>query len=115
MILGVKASQLQRLDGLLCALLANKGLVDVRNDSTASNGSLDEGVELFVSSNGELQVTRRDTLHLQILGGVASQLQHLCCEVLEDGSAVDCGSGSHAPMGGGAVLEVPVDTPHREL
>ncbi len=32
--------------------------------------------QLF-SPDGELEVTRRDPLHLQILGGVPSQLQHL--------------------------------------
>ena len=65
-----------RLFGSL-ALLANEGLVNVGNDTTASNGSLDEGVQLFVTTDGELQVTGSDTLHLQVLGCVTGQLEDL--------------------------------------
>ena len=42
---------------------------------------LNEGVELLVSANGQLKMARCDTLHLQILGGVSSQLQHLSGQV----------------------------------
>ena len=59
------------------ALLANKGFVDVRNDTTASNGGLDEGVQFFVTTDGKLQMSGSDTLHLQILGGVTGQLENL--------------------------------------
>jgi len=67
------------------ALFANQRLVDVRDDAASGNGRLDEGVQLFVSSDGELQVTGSDTLHLQIFGSVACQLKNLSCQVLEDG------------------------------
>lgn len=59
------------------ALFANQRFVDVRNDTTAGDRCLDQTVQLFVSADGKLQVTGRDTLHLQILGGVAGQLEHL--------------------------------------
>lgn len=39
-------------------------------NTTEGNGSPDEGVQLFVTTDGELQVTRRDTLDLQVLGGI---------------------------------------------
>ena len=32
-----------------------------------SDGGLDEGVELLVTTDGELQVTRCDALHLEVL------------------------------------------------
>jgi len=70
-----------RLDGdetLLLALLVDEGLVDVGDDTTTGDGGLDQGVQLLVTANGELQVAGGDTLHLQILGGVACQLKHLC-------------------------------------
>ena len=45
---------------------------------------------LFVVTDGELQVTRYDTLFLVVTSGVASQLEDLSGKVLEDGSKVDC-------------------------
>jgi len=97
------------------ALFANERLVDVGNDAAAGNGRLDKGVQLFVSSDGKLQVTGSDTLHLQILGSVACQLEDLSCQVLEDGCRVDGGGGADTSVRGGPVLQVPVDTTHREL
>lgn len=52
---------------LLLAGLLDQALVDVRDHTTTSNGGLDEGVELLITRDGELQVARRDTLHLEIL------------------------------------------------
>ena len=52
------------------------------DDSAARDGGLDERVQLLVAADGQLQVARRDALHLQVLGRVASQLQHLGGEVL---------------------------------
>ena len=51
-------------------------LVDVRDDTAARDGGLDERVELLVAADGELQVARRDTLHLEVLGRIARELQH---------------------------------------
>lgn len=45
-------------------------LMNVWNDTTASNGRLDQRVQFFVTTNGQLQVTRVDTLHFQIFGCV---------------------------------------------
>ena len=59
------------------------------DNTTTGNGSLDQGVELLVTSDGEQQVSGCDSLHLQVLGGVTSELKDLGGEVLEDGSAVD--------------------------
>jgi len=118
------AEQLGLLGGLLrveqlgllgVGLLANERLVNMRNNTSAGDGGLDEGVELLIPSDGELQVARRDALHLEVLARIASQLQHLSREVLEDGSAVDGRRGTHAPVAGRACLEVAVDAPHREL
>lgn len=74
----------------LLGLLKDEGLVDVRNDSTTSNGSLDEGIEFFVSSNGELQVSGSDSLDFEVLAGVAGQLEHLCGKILQDGCSIHC-------------------------
>ena len=49
----------------------------MRDNSTSGNGRLDERVQLLVTTDGELQVARRDTLHLEILGRIAGQLENL--------------------------------------
>lgn len=42
--------------------------------TSSSNGCLDKGVQLLVTTNGQLQVARSDTLHFQVFGGVTRQL-----------------------------------------
>lgn len=63
-----------RLCSLLLALLPNEGFVDVGNDTSSSNCCLDKGVQLLVTTDGQLQVTGSDTLHLQVFGGITRQL-----------------------------------------
>lgn len=46
-------------------------LVDVGEDTTASNGGADERVELLVTADSELQVTGGDTLDAKVLRRVA--------------------------------------------
>lgn len=106
-----------RLGRLLfgAALFTDQRLVDVRDDTTAGDRRLDQAVQLLVSADGELQVTRRDTLHLQILGRVAGQLEDLSGQVLEDGSGVDSRGRTDASVASRAVLQVPVDTTDGEL
>lgn len=45
--------------------------------TSTSNGGFDQGVQLFVPPDGQLQVAWGYTLHLQVLGRVSSQFQHL--------------------------------------
>lgn len=51
--------------------------MDMRDDTTSRNGGLDEGVQFFITTDGQLQMTGGNTLHLQIFGSIPSQLQHL--------------------------------------
>ena len=69
--------------------LHDQGFVDVGDHTTTSNGSLDQSIKFFVSANSQLQVTRSDSLHLQIFASVSGELKHLSSEVLKDGSGVD--------------------------
>lgn len=73
--------------------------MDVGDDTSASDGSLDQGVKFFVSSDSQLQVSGGDSLDLQILGSVSSQFKNLSGEVLEDGSCVNSGSSSDSGVG----------------
>jgi hypothetical protein len=75
----------------------DQGPVDVRDHTSTSNGTLDEGIQLFISTDGQLKMARGDTLHLQILTGVPSQLQDLSSSVLRDSSRVDRCSSSTRP------------------
>jgi hypothetical protein len=47
--------------------LADHVFVDVRDHTSTRNGTLDEGIQLFVSTDGPLKIARSDTLHLQTL------------------------------------------------
>lgn len=44
--------------------LVHQRLVNVRDNATTSNGSLDEHVELFVATNGKLEMAGGNTFHL---------------------------------------------------
>ena len=95
--------------------LVDERLVDVRNDTTSGNGSLDESIQLFVTPNGQLQVTRRDTLDLEILAGVSSQLEDFGGQVLQDSRSVDRSSGSDTVSLVNGVLQETVNTTDGEL
>ena len=73
----LQSSRVRLLNRLALGLLADEGLVNVRDDAAASDGGLDEGVQFLVTADGKLQVPGSDTLHLQVLGGVSGQLEYL--------------------------------------
>ena len=88
--------------------------MDVGEDTTGGDGDAAEQlVELLIVADGELDVTRDDALLLVVAGGVASELEDLSGEVLEDGGEVHGGTGADAG-GVAADTEVTVHTPHRE-
>ena len=51
----------------LAGLSDEQVLVDVRNDTSASNGGLDEQVELLVSSDGQLEMSGCDSSDFEVL------------------------------------------------
>lgn len=87
----------------------------MRDHTAPSYCGLDKRVQLLVTTDGELQVTRSDALYLEVLGRVACQLQHLRSEVLQDRSAVHCSGGTDPSMARGASLQMSVDAAHGEL
>ena len=58
----------------------------MRDHTTASNGSLDQSIQLLVSADGELEMTGGYSFDLEVLASVASELQHLSSQVLENSS-----------------------------
>ena len=89
--------------------------MDVRDNTTSSNSCLDESVELFVTSDGEQQVSRSDSLNLEILRSISSELKNLSGEVLKDSSAVDGRSSSYSGVGTDSALKESVDSTNGEL
>lgn len=85
------------------------------DDTSSSDGGLDEGVELLITSDGELKMSWSDSLHLKILGGVTGELKNLSGQVLKDGSAVNCGSGSNSAVGANSALQDSMDSSNWEL
>ena len=100
---------------LFARLLGEKNSVDVGKDTSRGNGdSSKQLVQLLIVLDGKGDVTGHNTSLLVVTGGVASKLEDLGTEVLEDGGKVDGGTGSHT---GGvlALTEVTADTTDGEL
>jgi hypothetical protein len=108
-----------RIDSIISLVVLgrfhNKRLVDVGNDSTTSDGSLDKGIKFFVTANSKLQVTGSNALDLEVLAGVACKFKNLSCEVLKDSGRVDRRCSADATARIDFVLEEPVDSSNREL
>lgn len=92
-----------------------QALVNVGDDTSASDSALDEDIEFLVSSDGQLEMPGGDPPHLEVLGGVAGEFQHLSSEVLKNSGSVDGGSRPNTVLGRDSALEEPVNTSHGEL
>jgi hypothetical protein len=64
---------LDRLGLLLLFDLEEERAVDVRKDTSEGDGGADQGIQLFVAADGQLEMARRDALDLEVLGGVLWQ------------------------------------------
>lgn len=93
----------------------DQSLVDVWDDTTAGNCGFDESIELLVTSDGKLQMSWGDSLNLKVLRGVTGKLENLSGQVLEDGCAVNSGSGSNSAVGTDSTLKESVDSTNWEL
>ena len=54
----------------------------MRQHTSKGNCRANQCVQFFVTANGELQMTRSDTLDFKILGGIPSKLEDFGCEIL---------------------------------
>ena len=100
---------------LLLGLLGEKDSLDVGEDTTLSDGDTREKlVQLLVITDGELKMTGDDSRLLVVTGGVASQLEDLSSEVLENGRQVDGGTGANA-LSVVSFAQESVDTANGEL
>jgi len=83
---------------LLLLDLQQQRPIDVGQDTAESNSGANEGVELLVAADSELQVAGGDAFDLEVLGGVARQLQHLGRQVLQHCCQVDGCFGADARL-----------------
>lgn len=95
--------------------LHDESLVDVWDNTTAGNSGLDEGIELLVTTDSELQVAGSNAFDLEILGGITSQLKNFSGQVLKDSSWVDSWGSTDAAAGIDSCLEDSVDSADGEL
>jgi len=96
-------------------LFADQRLVDMRNDATAGDRGFDQAVQFLVSSDGELEMPGRDSLHFEILGRVSRQLENLSRQVFQDSGTVNGGGGTNSAVGRGPRLEMSVDSSDGKL
>lgn len=98
----------------LCRFV-DEGLVDVWYNTSSSDCSLNQRVKLFVPTDCQLQMSGSNTFDLQIFTCIASKLQHLGSQVLQDSSGVHCGSCADSSISSNSGLQQSVNAAHREL
>ena len=99
----------------LLVALHDQGFVDVGDHTTTSNGSLNQGIKFFISANSQLQVTGSDSFHFQVLASIASELENLSGEILEDGSSVDGRRGTNTAVRANSAFQESVNSSNGEL
>ena len=93
----------------------DQSLVNVWDNTTTSDGSLDQSVKFFISSDSQLKMSWRDSLHFKILRSVTCEFKNFSCQVLEDRSAVNCGGGSNSGVGTYSALQESMNSTDWEL
>ena len=95
--------------------LGEKDGVDVRKNTSLGDGdSSEELVQLFVISDGELNVTRGDAASLVILGSISRELEKLGGQVLQNGCHVDRSSRANS-LGETSLTEISCHAADGEL
>lgn len=82
-------SELDLATLLLLLNLQEQCTVDAGQDTTEGDSCPDKGVQFFITTDGELEMARRDTLDLKVLGGVTCQFENFSSEVLKNSGNVD--------------------------
>ena len=100
---------------LLLSLLGKKNSLNVRKDTSLSDGDTGEKlVQLFVITDGQLKVTGDDSCLLVVASSVASQLKNLSAQILKHGSQVHWSTCANT-LSIVAFAKKTVDTTYREL
>lgn len=81
----------------------------MRNHASPRNRGPNQIIQLLVTPDRQLKVTRRYPLHLKVLGRVPGQLQDLRRQIFQKGRRVHGSSCSNASMARGATFQVTMD------
>jgi len=101
--------------GRFLGLLGQENSLNVGEHTTLSDGDTRQKlVQLFVVTDGQLQVTRDDPSLLVVASGVSGQLENFSGQILHDGGQVDGGSGTDT-FGVATFAQHTVDTTDGEL
>lgn len=65
--------------------------VDPGQDTAERDGGANQSIQLLIAADSELEVTGRDALDLEILGGVTGKFEDFRGQVFKDGSDIDGG------------------------
>ena len=96
-------------------LLGQRNCLDVGQHTTLSNGhSLEQLVQLFVVSDGQLQVSGNDSPFVIVYGSVSCQVQDFSSQVFQHSCKVDWGT-SYNPLSVVSFADASVDLPNPEL
>lgn len=88
--------------------------MDVGQDTTLCDGDVSQQlVQLLIVADGQLQMPGNDTGLLVVASSVASQLENLSSQVLEDSGQVHGGTGTDT-LSVVALAEQTVNTANRE-
>ena len=105
----------EKRDLLLFGLLGEENCLDVGQNTTLSDGdSREKLVQLFIVTDGKLQVTGDDTSLLVVTSSVTGELKNFSCQVFHDGSEVHWGTSSDT-IGIVSFAEQTVNSAHGEL
>lgn len=76
--------------GSLCKIDHGHTLMDVRKDTTLSDGHMPKQlIQLLVVANGQLKMAGNDTRLLVVTGSVASQFEDFSGEVFQNSGEID--------------------------
>ena len=101
--------------GFLLSLLGQENSLDVGQHTSLGDGNTSQQlVQLLVIPDGQLKVTGDDSALLVVSGSVASQLQNLGGQILENSGQIN-GSSCANSLSVVTLAEKSVDTTHREL
>ena len=93
----------------------DQSFVDVWDDTSTCYGGLDHRVQLFITTDSELQMPRSDSFGLEVLRSVPCKLKNFCSEVFKNGCSVNCRCASDSAVTVHPTLHEAVDSSHRKL
>lgn len=104
-----------KLHLLLTLGFPNETLVNMRKHTASSDGSLDQWVQLFVTTDSKLKMPRCNTFDFEVLGRITSQFKNFCCQIFQNSCRVYRSLGSYTCIVSAPFLQITMNTTNGEL